>query len=704
MADFSKEQEEEIISFYQNYYRDEIATLAQEYPQDSESLWVDYDDVYKFDPELADDLLNHPQKIRTLFENALAQYEIPVDIDLSEATVRFHNLSQIRAIDELRDGDVDKLRSLNGQISKASAVRPVVKTAAYECTRCGTVMEIPVDTEMEEPHECRGCERQGPFNFDYHRSTVNNHQLIRVKQPPEEATNSQQHGNEIDAHIEGDLVGEAEAGSRAEIPGVLRVEADDSDPTLDFYFEAWAVDRNDDDYADLDVDEYRDEVHRLVEEENPFIELAESIAPGIIGDNDVDIETPWGETYDKYWWVRLGTGVANLFGSWRRPNGDGTFHRGSSHTLYIGDPATGKSSIMNAIENISPRSASESGKNASGPGLTAAAVKDDFGDTQWSLEAGALVKAHNGVACIDEIDKMQKDGLSRLHSALEKQRLEINKAGIDATLKCETSLLAAGNPKDSRFNKYDADHTQIDIVSSLMDRFDLVYTFKDQPDKENDRKIAESKIEEWSESGLVAKNELHDEERETATPSVPMEKLQAWVALARQEYQPVIKDDDVKERLRDFYVEIRAENDAGDDEDAPVPATVRTLDGLLRLSEASARMRMSEEVELIDAEMAIALVKVSLQDVGYDPETGQMDVDFANGRGSWSQKDRRNKILGIIESLQTNETAADPQEVVKLAVEAGIKESKAEHMLQKLKQSRKSPVYSPPDGGIRKTT
>jgi replicative DNA helicase Mcm len=355
---------------------------------------------------------------------------------------------------------------------------------------------------------------------------------------------------------------------------------------------------------------------------------------------------------------------------------------------------------MNAIEKISPRSAYESGKNASGPGLTAAAVKDDFGDSQWSLEAGALVKAHNGVACIDEIDKMQKDGLSRLHSALEKQRLEINKAGIDATLKCETSLLAAGNPTDSRFNKYDADHTQIDIVSSLMDRFDLIFTFKDKPDKEKDANIAESKINERIESGLVARKEMQPSERETANPEIETEKLKTWVALARQEYQPVIQDSDVRDRMKDYYVQIRAQNEDDGDEDAPVPATVRTLDGLLRLAEASARMRLSNEVEMIDAEMAITLVKISLQDVGYDPETGKMDVDFANGNMSQSQRDRITKLTGIVENLETD-TPADVEEVKSLAVEAGMKESKVEHEIEQLKQ--KGEIYEPETNGLRTT-
>lgn len=694
---------EKACEFLPKYYRDEIGTLAQRYPNEQTSLWIDFRDLAQFDNQLADRLADQPEEVREQFEYALWDYDLPVDIDLSSkpARVRFHEADTLtRKLEELRDDDVEKFRAISGQISKASAVRPVVKEAAWECERCGTMTYVLVENELREPHECQGCERQGPFRLDYHESDRTDHQLIRIKQPPEDASNSGQMGNEIDAHLEGDLVTHVSAGERADVPGVLRAETNGDSPQLDFYFDAWAVDRRSDDFSDLNVEEHRDEVRRIVDEENPFEAIADSVAPGITGGDDVTIETPFAGDKDKYWWIRLASAVGNLFGSWRRPNGDGTFHRGSSHIALFGDPSTGKSTIAKAIEAISPRSASESGKNVSGAGLTAAAVRDDFGDSEWSLEAGALVKAHNGVCIMDEVDKMNKDGLSRLHSALEDQVLNINKAGIDATLKCETSLLAMGNPKDSRFSRYETDHSQIDIVGSLLDRFDLVYTLKDIPDEEKDRQIANAVIERRSESGLVEKGELTEEEAESSKPCLPVELLRAWVAMARQEVQPVIKDDTVKQRLEDYYVNIRQSNaEAGEDGDEPVPTTVRTLDGLLRLSEAAARLRLSEEVEQIDVDVAITLVKLSLEDIGYDPETGKLDADFAEGRGSFSQKDRIAKVKGIIGELEMPSEGADEENVIQTATDAGIDEEKAWSALDKL--LTRGEAYTPKTGKVR---
>lgn len=691
MVDLPRETFESMVEFLGTYYRDEVGELANKYPNDQESLWIDYHDVFRWNSDVADDLQTKPAEFRTLFSDALAEYDLPVDVDLSDARIRFYNVGDPQQLDELRYEDVGKLQTIRCQVSKASAVRPVVQRAAWECLRCGSSSMRPVLDSLTEPQECDFCERKGPFEIDIHESTVQNHQLIRLKQPPEEETNNAQIGNEVDAHVLGDLAGDVQAGERADVTGVLQI-ASSEEPTLDFYFDAWTVESKHDSYENIDASSYTDELEEIAAG-NPFISLAESIAPGINGGTDVEIETPWGDTYGKYWWIRLAAGISTLFGGWRRPNGDGTYHRGNSHMLMIGDPSTGKSTIMGAIAEIAPRSASESGRNASGPGLTAAAVRSDFGDSEWSLEAGALVKAHNGVAVIDEIDKMQKDGLSRLHSALEKQRLEINKAGIDATLKCETSLLAAGNPEDSRFNQYDTEHSQIDIVGSLLDRFDLVFTLTDRPDTEKDAAVAQSVIEQRAESGLVAKDQLRQAERSTANPAVTREVLRAWVAHARQHVEPVLKDAEAKARLKEYYVSVRAANaENGGGENEPVPATVRTLDGLLRLSEACARLRLSDEIELIDVEMAITITKISLEDVGYDPETGKMDVDYASGNTSHSQRERKSRVKGVIETLAGADSGAERDAILD-ALGDDLGTETVEEELETLKH--KGEIYTP---------
>ena len=103
--------------------------------------------------------------------------------------------------------------------------------------------------------------------------------------------------------------------------------------------------------------------------------------------------------------------------------------RGDIHILLIGDPGAAKSQILRRIHLVAPKARYVSGKGASGAGLSAAVVKDEFLQG-WSLEAGAMVLANRGLLCIDEMDKMNKEDASSLHEALEQQTITISKANI----------------------------------------------------------------------------------------------------------------------------------------------------------------------------------------------------------------------------------------------------------------------------------
>ena len=157
---------ERFIQFYRNYYREAIGTLAQRYPNEQRSLYVEYDDLYQFDRDLAEDFRTKPDQMREYAEEALRLYDLPADVSLGRAHVRLHQLPDnidIRGI-RVHDDHIGKLVSVQGIVRKATDVRPKVTEAAFECQRCGTMTYIPQsDGGFQEPHECQGCERQGPF-------------------------------------------------------------------------------------------------------------------------------------------------------------------------------------------------------------------------------------------------------------------------------------------------------------------------------------------------------------------------------------------------------------------------------------------------------------------------------------------------------------------------------------------------------------
>src|SRR5699024_877923 len=157
--------------------------------------------------------------------------------------------------------------------------------------------------------------------------------------------------------------------------------------------------------------------------------------------------------------------------------------------------------------------------------------------------------------------------------------------------------------------------------------------------------------------------------------------------------------EEAKEAISDFYVDLRAE---GSDDDAPVPVTARKLEALVRLAEASARVRLADTVELADAERVIEIVRSCLKDIGVDPETGEFDADIVETGTSKTQRDRIKNVKALIAEIETEYDAGAPiDEVLDRAEETGIERSQAEHELEKLR--RQGEVYEPQTDHLRTT-
>lgn len=275
---------------------------------------------------------------------------------------------------------------------------------------------------------------------------------------------------------------------------------------------------------------------------------------------------------------------------------------------------------------------------------TAAAVKDDFGDGKWTLEAGALVLADKGLACIDELDKMTPQDRSSLHEAMESQKISIAKAGISATLQSRCSLLAAANPISGRFEAGEKIVGQIDLPPALMSRFDLIFALTDKPDTDYDTRLS-GHILGMHERGQV-KN-LMDREvegidkeeilkrTEDIAPIYNMDIIRKYVSYAKQNCFPVMSKT-AENMIQNEYLYIRNLGAV----EQQVTITPRQLEAYIRLSEASAKSRLSPIVDERDATIAIQLVKFYLDKVA-KTENDTYDVDmFGN---EFTRKDRQRK-------------------------------------------------------------
>ena len=275
---------------------------------------------------------------------------------------------------------------------------------------------------------------------------------------------------------------------------------------------------------------------------------------------------------------------------------------------------------------------------------TAAAVKDDFGDGRWTLEAGALVLADKGLACIDELDKMSEQDRSSLHEAMEQQKISIAKAGISATLQSRCSLAAAANPKYGRFNREEKIASQIDLPPALMSRFDLIFPLFDVPDRERDMRLTEYILNTHRRGQAMMMKSDHIEGidrdeilRETSDLSAIYDEefIRKYVSYAKRNCFPVMGADAMRMIEMD-YLNIRR---LGDGEGAPVPITPRQLEAYVRLSEASAKSRLSDVVTDVDAGIAIDLINYYINNIA---RTSDGKLDFDQFGNDFSQKDRKN--------------------------------------------------------------
>jgi replicative DNA helicase Mcm len=387
---------------------------------------------------------------------------------------------------------------------------------------------------------------------------------------------------------------------------------------------------------------------------------------------------------------------------------DGARIRGDVHVLLVGDPGIAKSQLLRYIVKLAPRGIYTSGRSSSAAGLTAAAVRDEFGDGRWTLEAGALVLADQGIAAVDEMDKMRAEDRSAIHEAMEQQTVSIAKAGIMATLKSRCSLLGAANPKYGRFDPYEGIAQQIQMAPALLSRFDLIFVLKDEPDIGRDTAIA-SHILGAHHAGELHAHKTHisgsgitdtdiKDAMEIINPKIMPDILRKYIAYAKKEIYPII-DDEARNQLIEFYLGLRRQ---GEDRDSPVPVTARQLEALVRLCEASARIRLSNEITTDDSRRVIRVVESCLRQVAFDAETGKFDVDILTTGVSKSQRDKIKTLRNIIREIEAEHSGMAPKEAVfARAAEQGFEKEYVDELIKRLKTQGE--LYEPTPEHVRLT-
>jgi len=469
--DQPRPKNEELMIEAKNFFESYKKELGESLKKADNVIYLDFIKLTEFSNKLADEILSNPEETLSLIEQAVEESGL-----VKNSRIRLKNLPKIQEmkIRNIRSKHLNELIVIEGIIRQASDVLPQVVNAKFECPSCGTVISVlQIEKKFREPARC-SCGRRGGFKL-LSKEMVDTQRLV-IEESPESLMGGEQ-PKRIDTFVKEDLVEprmeeKTTPGARIKIIGILKeVPVPLSTGGLSTRF-ALAVEVNniiplEETFEELDISEEDEkQILELSEDPEVFEKLARSITPSV-----------WGyEEIKRSLVLQLFSGVQKVYA-------DGQKSRGDIHILLIGDPGVAKSVTLGFMANISPKGRYVVGKSASGAGLTATVVRDEY-LRGWSLEAGAMVLANKGLVCIDELEKMDPGDRSAMHEAMEQQTVTISKANVQATLRSETSVLAAANPKFGRFDPYQSIAQQIDLPPTLINRFDVIFTLRDLPDKE----------------------------------------------------------------------------------------------------------------------------------------------------------------------------------------------------------------------------
>ncbi|MCL2642171.1 MAG: minichromosome maintenance protein MCM [Candidatus Bathyarchaeota archaeon] len=642
------------------------------------SITINFDELYSFDQNLAEQLLNKPEEYLEYASKA-AYEQLRIEDEeyagkIEKIIIRIAKLLGKEVLRKIGSKNMGKLILVEGIVVRATPVRPMVLQASYKCKRCGTMMKIEQTGQfLRAPAVCMGvdCGKDGPFEFAQEESTFIDSQDLRLQEKPEDLPPGQL-PRVLAVKLVGDeIVDQARPGDHVSIVGIVRAHAPSlvgmgKLRTFILQIEANSVELlGKEPETSPPSQEEEAKIIELSRDPSVHKKIMNSIAPSIFGNEHLKEAVMY-----------------LLFGGVSRSLPDMTV-RGEMNALIIGDPGTAKSQMLQYVSRIAPRGLYTSGRGTTAAGLTAAVVREKGGS--MSLEAGALVLADKGIACIDEMDKMRPEDRVAIHEAMEQHTVSVAKGGIVATLNARTSVLAAANPSLGRYEPNRTVAENISLPVTILSRFDLIFVLRDVPNKETDSKMSEHILE------------IHRRGISPVEAPIESDLLRKYVSYAKSIY-PALNTDALK-RLKEFYLAMR---NASESEGSPVAITARQLESLVRCAEARARVALRREVTAEDAEAAIAIMKKSLEEVGIDLSNFKVDIDIIMTGKPKSIRDRYHIVLSVLIDMEKQTGIVERETfVTELETNHKIPRGEIERMISQL--LREGTIYEPREGCLKKT-
>lgn len=558
----------------------------------------------------------------------------------------------------LRCTELNTLVKVTGVCTKRGYVLPKLRVMYLKCNSCETTLsEMPIYFAEGKrpvlPRRCPHCQ-SATFSVDRVKTAYTDFQKITLQESPGSVPAGRA-PRQREVVVTGDLVDKVKPGEEVEVLGIYKTKYDIGlnikygFPILHTEIEANNIERKEDiQLSELTEEDIKD-ILKLSKDPNIRDRIITSIAPAIWGHKDIKTSI----AYALFGGVAKGGDKSNAnkentenaaFGVQSKDilnnfKGGHTI-RGDINVLLLGDPGLGKSQVLQYIHKTSLRTVYTTGKGASAVGLTAG-VRKDYATNEWTLEGGALVLADEGICIIDEFDKMTDKDRVSIHEAMEQQSISISKAGIVTTLRARCAVIAAANPIYGRYDPTLTFKENVDLSDPILSRFDLITVLRDIPNVDEDFYLAEYVVTNHQLSHSKLENSANYQKRiedlksvivsSSAYEPIPQELLQKYIMYARSNCKPSLSDvpyAEISAKLSNFYSRVRQKASAS----GGYPLTLRHIESIIRIAEANAKMRLSQQIVSKDVDYAIATLLESYVSCQRFAVAKQLSKEFARYR------------------------------------------------------------------------
>ena len=668
------EQIQEMYNFIEKEYQNEIIENVR---KGKKVLEIDFILLSKFNPDIANGLIDEPEEIIKAIEIAIEQFDLGTNFkDIKVRIKNFHLLKEGHLlISDKRVEHLGKLWWFRGVSRVMSIVHPIVISAKFECPSCGTCINVlQLDPLFKEPTRC-SCGRKGKFRL----LNEEKEDIVRmVLEEDYETIEGDEQPQQINVMLRRGLTSKniirlLTPGKKAIITGVLK-DIKKSEKQAVSNEREWLLVANH--IEPIDDIEYtitisQDEEKKIIElSKNPDIYniLIDSLAPTIYGYREEKLALV----------LQAFRGVTK-----RNPYDDKIEKRGYFHIGFIGDPGEAKSSIANGLKKVLPKCRATSGKHASAVGLTWGARHDDF-IKAWVIEAGAMVLANDGLVIVDEADKIEKEDLGKMNQGLEHGYFEASKMGIQTRLRAETAGLFIANPKEGRYTPFEPIYKQFDLDPTLVSRLAMIFIFQDTINPELDEAKARHIFKSHHKIKEVYQNILN-----------PL-LIKKYISYARKYCNPELN----KDQEGYFATKYATLRQLGNKE-GRVFITPRQLEDIIRLSEAFAKVKLSNKVTNEDIDRAFDLMLYALKKFSIDSE-GNVDIDVMElGGKTYEVRSKENIFRETFKELVNKKGSKiiEMQDLINELVQKNFSEVEAEKLIEHFKFKEKE-MYEPKPGRL----